>query len=62
MGFREFVVEVPSELRRVNWPTRHQVINHSVVVLATITFAIALTAVLGWVFGQGVLQLLRLGS
>ena len=59
---RQYVSEVNSELRRVSWPTRNEVINYTIVVLATLAFFTALIAGLDYVFGEGVLQLLRLGS
>ncbi len=59
---RQYVSEVNSELRRVSWPTRNEVINYTIVVLVTLAFFTALIAGLDYVFGEGVLQLLRLGS
>lgn len=59
---RQYVSEVNSELRRVSWPTRNEVINYTIVVLVTLAFFTALISGLDYVFGEGVLQLLRLGS
>lgn len=59
---RQYVGEVRSELRRVSWPTRSEVINYTVVVLATLVVATALVAGLDYVFGQGIIWLLKLGS
>ncbi len=62
MAIEKFVFEVNSELRRVSWPARDQVINHTTVVLATLVVVTALIAGLDFVSGNGLLQLLRLGS
>ncbi|MGI9613163.1 MAG: preprotein translocase subunit SecE [Acidimicrobiales bacterium] len=59
---RQYISEVNSELRRVNWPTRNEVVNYTIVVLVTLAFFTALIAGLDFVFGEGVLELLRLGS
>jgi preprotein translocase subunit SecE len=59
---RQYISEVNSELRRVNWPTRNEVVNYTIVVLVTLAFFTALIAGLDYVFGEAVLQLLRLGS
>ncbi len=62
MAFSKLVFEVNSELRRVSWPDRDQVINHTTVVLATLILLTMLIAGLDYVSGAGLLQLLRLGS
>jgi preprotein translocase subunit SecE len=59
---RQYISEVNSELKRVNWPTRNEVVNYTIVVLVTLAFFTALIAGLDYIFGEGVLQLLRLGS
>ena len=59
---RQYVTEVRSELRRVSWPSRNEVINYTIVVLCTLIFATALVAGLDYVFGQGIIWLLKLGS
>jgi len=53
----QFGREVRSELRKVSWPNRTEVINYSLVVLFTV---IALTVFIGaidWVFSTLVLEL-----
>ncbi len=55
-----YISEVNSELRRVSWPTRGEVVNYTIVVLATLAFFTALISGLDWVFGEGVIRLLRL--
>ena len=59
---RRYVSEVASELRRVSWPTRTEVINYTIVVLITLAVVTSLIAALDYLFGEGVIQLLRLGS
>lgn len=57
---RRYLSEVSSELRRVSWPTRSEVINYTIVVLITLAVVTALIAGLDFVFGEAVIQLLRL--
>ena len=59
---RQYVSEVRSEMRRVSWPGRNEVLNYTIVVLATLVFATALIAGLDILFGELIIQLLRLGS
>jgi preprotein translocase subunit SecE len=55
----QFYRQVLSELRRVVWPTRKQVSTYTTVVMAFVTFMIAvisifdlgLTKVIFWIFG-----------
>lgn len=62
VGPRQYVSEVRSEMRRVSWPTRKEVVNYTIVVLVTLAVATALIAGLDYLFGELVIQLLRLGS
>ena len=62
VGPRQYVSEVNAELRRVNWPTRSEVTNYTIVVLATMLVITGLIAGLDYLFSEGVIQLLRLGS
>ena len=57
---RQYFSEVNTELRRVNWPTRNEVINYTIVVLVTLAVVTALIAGLDYVFGEGVIRLLSL--
>ena len=59
---RQYVSEVRSEMRRVSWPTRNEVINYTIVVLVTLVVATALVAGLDYLFGELIIQLLRFGS
>ena len=51
-----------SELRRVNWPTRRETINYTIVVMITLVILTAFIAGLDYVFGDGILRLLRLAQ
>jgi preprotein translocase subunit SecE len=59
VGPVQFLREVRGELRKVAWPTRAEVINYSVVVLVTVVLLTALIFGLDYVFGEGVLRLLK---
>jgi len=54
---REFTHEVRSELRKVVWPTRSELINYSIIVLLTIVVLTAIVGGLDWLFGEAVLRL-----
>ncbi len=54
---RQFVKEVRAELGKVNWPTRSEVVNYSIVVFITIVLLTALIAGLDYVLGEAVLNL-----
>ena len=58
----QYVREVRSELRRVNWPTRNDVIRYTIVVLITVIFLTAFVAASDYIFGEGVIRLLRLAD
>lgn len=55
----EFVGEVRTELRKVVWPSREELINYSVVVFFTIVFLTSIIAGLDYITGEGVLQLFK---
>ena len=48
-----------SAQRKVAWPTRAEVINYSIVVLVAVVLLTALIFGLDYVFGEGVLRLLK---
>ncbi len=58
----QYVREVRSELRRVNWPTRQETINYTIVVMVTLVILTMFIAGLDYAFGEGILRLLRLAS
>lgn len=62
VGPVEYVHEVRTELKRVTWPTRNEVVNYTIVVTLTVLILTAFIAGLDYLFGEGVLQLLRLAS
>ncbi|MAK52956.1 MAG: preprotein translocase subunit SecE [Actinomycetota bacterium] len=57
VGFRRYLSEVRSELRKVAWPTRSEVINYSIVVLVTLVVITSMIALMDWGFGEGLLKL-----
>ena len=56
-GPTQFVGEVRSELKKVIWPTRSEIVNYSIVVFITIVILTAIIAGLDWILGEGVLRL-----
>jgi len=54
---KEFVKEVRSELRKVKWPTREEVLNYSLIVFILVTLLTASIALMDYLFGAGVLAL-----
>lgn len=56
-GPAQFVGEVRSELKKVIWPTRAEIVNYSVVVFITIVILTAMIAGFDWILGEGVLRL-----
>ncbi|MEO6879403.1 MAG: preprotein translocase subunit SecE [Mycobacteriaceae bacterium] len=50
-----FFREVVSELRKVIWPTRKELVTYTAVVLVFVSFLVALISVLDLVFAKGVL-------
>jgi preprotein translocase subunit SecE len=53
---RQFLREVRTELKKVAWPTRGEVITYTVVVLVTVTFVTLYVFGLDNAFARGVLQ------
>ena len=58
----QYIREVRSELRRVNWPTRPEVIKYTTVVMITVVLLTSFVAGADWVFGEAVIRVLRLAS
>jgi preprotein translocase subunit SecE len=52
----QFLREVRLELRRVNWPSRREVISYSIVVLVAVSLLTLYVALIDQAFGQLVLQ------
>jgi preprotein translocase subunit SecE len=58
----QYFREVRSEMRRVNWPNRSEVINYTFVVTLAVLILTAFIAGLDYLFAEGVLRILRLAS
>ena len=54
---RQFVKEVVGELRKVAWPTRHEVVAYSIVVLVSVVVIATLIFAMDYVFTKAVLAL-----
>ena len=50
-----FLVEIISELRKVIWPTRRELLTYTSVVLVFVLFMVAVVSLFDFVFSQGVL-------
>jgi preprotein translocase subunit SecE len=57
-GARQFLKEVRQELKKVDWPTRKELITYTIVVLATIVVLTTYVAGLDYVFTRAILNLL----
>jgi preprotein translocase subunit SecE len=55
----QFLREVRSELRKVAWPTRPEVINYSIIVLVAVVLLTAYVAALDYGFGDVLLKLFQ---
>ncbi len=62
VGLRQYTSEVKTELRRVQWPTKNEVINYTMVVIVTLIVMTAFIAGADLLFGRGVIKLLELGQ
>ena len=51
-GVRQFLREVRLELKKVDWPTRKELITYTVVVLVTITVLTTFVAAIDYVFSS----------
>jgi len=60
--FVRYLTDVRSELKRVVWPSRPEVINSSLVVIVTLAFFIALTLVVDTISTQLVQLIGRIGG
>jgi len=58
----EYVSEVRSEMGRVMWPTRREVINYTIVVMVTLAVVTGLVALLDFLFAEGLIALLEAGD
>ncbi len=55
----QFLSEIRVELKRVDWPTRPELVNYSIVVLITVVVLTAMIAGLDYAFGKMVINLFR---
>ncbi len=59
LTFRGYLSEVKSELKKVIWPKRAQVVNYSTVVFVTLVLLIVVIFVLNFAFSKAVLFLYK---
>ncbi len=57
-GVGQFLREVRSELRKVAWPSRREVINYTIVVLVTTLVLVAIVWAMDWVIREAVINTL----
>jgi preprotein translocase subunit SecE len=57
-GVRQFLKEVRLELKKVDWPTRRELVSYTIVVLVTLIVTTAYVAGLDFVFSKAILDLL----
>ncbi len=57
-GARQFLREVRLELKKVDWPTRKELITYTIVVLVTITVLTSFVFAIDWVFAKLIFNLL----
>ncbi len=62
VGPAQYLREVNTELRRVNWPTRQEVINYSIVTLLTLLLFTVLISGFDFIFGEGIIEILKLAN
>ncbi len=58
----EYISEVRSEMNRVIWPSRAELINYTIVVIITFAFVTGLVALLDYLFAEGFIALLNAGT
>ena len=54
-----FLKEVRAELRKVNWPTRRELIGYTIVVLVAVVFLTSLVFGMDLAFAKALLSILR---
>lgn len=57
-----FFVDSWSELKKVRWPNRKELISYTIVVLVTVTFVTLYFALLDWIISSGVRGIMNLKS
>ena len=59
---KKFIKDYRSEMKKIVWPTRPQVIKNTGVVLVAIIFVAAIVGVLDLIFGMGINAISGLGQ
>ena len=59
VGFRQYLREIQAELRRVNWPTRTEVVTYSIVVVFVVAILTGLVFAADLGFAQAIIALFR---
>ena len=59
---KRFFKDYKSEMKKIVWPTRQQLVKNTAVVLFTIVFMAAIVGVLDLLFGFGISQLSNIRS
>jgi preprotein translocase subunit SecE len=54
---RQFLKEVRQELKKVNWPTRQELIAYTIVVLVSVVVLTSLVFGLDYVFSKAIFQM-----
>jgi preprotein translocase subunit SecE len=57
VGPRQFLKEVRAELRKVNWPTRKELLSYTVVVLVSVVVLTSFVFGLDYLFSRAILEL-----
>jgi preprotein translocase subunit SecE len=57
-GVGQFLREVRSELRKVAWPNRQEVVSYTIVVLVTTLVLVGIVAAMDWVIREAVINTL----
>jgi preprotein translocase subunit SecE len=58
-GARQFLKEVRQELRKVDWPSREELVSYTIVVLVTVTVLTAFVFGLDYVFTKVIFNVLH---
>ncbi|MBI4260001.1 MAG: preprotein translocase subunit SecE [Actinobacteria bacterium] len=57
VGARQFLKEVRAELRKVNWPTRKELVSYTIVVLVSVVVLTSFVFGLDYLFSRAILRL-----
>jgi preprotein translocase subunit SecE len=59
---KQFLKEVRQELKKVNWPTRQELVSYTIVVLVAVVFLTSLIFGMDLAFSKAILRVLGAGS